>query len=239
MDRRFQNGLLLTNSYTLSRSKDLANENTRDRHADRLRSELGAIELRSPHNYVLTAIYELPWGPGKRWMSEGMLGTIVGGWQLSGLFVAQSGTAADHHRQRRAAQHARQHRVREPASASTGARRPGPGNPVLRSQRLRAARRRRAGQHAAEQRPRGAGLLAARRVALQALQHRRRAASPSSASTRSTRRTPCAGGTPTPASAPRRATRSARSPARPAASASSASADASCSGHGADTEGSS
>ena len=43
------------------------------------------------HNYVLTSIYELPWGPGKRWMGESTLGKIVGGWQLSGLFIAQSG----------------------------------------------------------------------------------------------------------------------------------------------------
>jgi hypothetical protein len=41
---------------------------------------------------VLSGIYELPWGPGKRWMGEGTLGKIVGGWQITGLFIAQSGT---------------------------------------------------------------------------------------------------------------------------------------------------
>ncbi len=30
-------------------------------------------------------------------MSDSLLGKIIGGWQLSGLFIAQSGTAADHH----------------------------------------------------------------------------------------------------------------------------------------------
>ncbi len=40
---------------------------------------------------MLSVIYELPWGPGKKWMSEGTLGKIVGGWQVSGLFQAQSG----------------------------------------------------------------------------------------------------------------------------------------------------
>ena len=43
VDRRFRNGLLLTNSYTLSRSYDYVNENGDDRHADRLRAELGAV----------------------------------------------------------------------------------------------------------------------------------------------------------------------------------------------------
>jgi Carboxypeptidase regulatory-like domain len=91
LDRRFQNGLLLMNSYTLSRSRDLANENTNvgtpiDFDLSWSRSNFDRL-----HNYVLTTIYELPWGPGKRWMGESMLGKVVGGWQLSGLFIAQSG----------------------------------------------------------------------------------------------------------------------------------------------------
>ena len=91
VDRRFRNGFMVTNSYTLSRSKDLANENGGistpiDRDLSWARSNFDRT-----HNYVLTAIYELPWGPGQRWMGEGMLGKIVGGWQLSGLFMAQSG----------------------------------------------------------------------------------------------------------------------------------------------------
>ena len=47
IDRRFQNGFLIMNSYTFSRSKTCQREH-RHRHADRLRLELGAIQLR-PH----------------------------------------------------------------------------------------------------------------------------------------------------------------------------------------------
>ena len=93
LDRRFQNGLLVTNSYTLGRSKDLAQENTGintpiDFNLSYARSDTDRL-----HNYVLSSVYELPWGPNKRWMSEGTLGKIIGGWQLSGLFIAQSGQA--------------------------------------------------------------------------------------------------------------------------------------------------
>jgi hypothetical protein len=93
VDRRFMNGLLVTNSYTLGRSRDLANENTGigtpiDFDLSWARSDTDRL-----HNYVLSAVYELPWGPNKKWMSEGTLGKIVGGWQVSGLFVAQSGQA--------------------------------------------------------------------------------------------------------------------------------------------------
>ena len=66
------------------------------------------------HNYVLNAIYELPWGPGKKWLGEGLAGKIIGGWQLSGLLHGAVGPSAEHHRQQHAVQHARQHRVSQP-----------------------------------------------------------------------------------------------------------------------------
>jgi hypothetical protein len=92
-DRRFMNGLLVTNSYTLGRSLDLAQENGGintpiDFDLSWARSDTDRL-----HNYVASAVYELPWGPKRRWMSDSTLGKIVGGWQLSGLFVAQSGQA--------------------------------------------------------------------------------------------------------------------------------------------------
>jgi hypothetical protein len=37
-------------------------------------------------NFEMTAIYELPFGKGKRWASSGMASNIAGGWQISGLF---------------------------------------------------------------------------------------------------------------------------------------------------------
>jgi Carboxypeptidase regulatory-like domain len=91
VDRRFRNGLMLTNSYTLSRSKDYANENTGIATPIDFNLSWGRSNFDRTHSYVLSGIYELPWGPGKRWMGEGTLGKIVGGWQLSGLFIAQSG----------------------------------------------------------------------------------------------------------------------------------------------------
>ena len=93
VDRRFRNGFLVTNSYTLGRSRDIANENGGigtpiDFDLSWARSNTDRL-----HNWVTSAVYELPWGPNKRWMSGSTLGKIVGGWQLSGLFVAQSGLA--------------------------------------------------------------------------------------------------------------------------------------------------
>ena len=92
VDRRFMNGLLLMNSYTLSRSRDLANENGGIGTPIDFDLSWALSNFNRTHNYVLTTIYELPWGPGKKWMGESLLGKIIGGWQLSGIFIAQSGT---------------------------------------------------------------------------------------------------------------------------------------------------
>lgn len=91
IDRRFMHGLLVMNSYTLSRSRDLVNENTSINTPIDFNLSWARSNFDRTHNYVLTTIYELPWGPGKRWMGESMLGKVVGGWQLSGMFIAQSG----------------------------------------------------------------------------------------------------------------------------------------------------
>ncbi len=91
LDRRFRNGLLLTNSYTLGRSMDLANENTGINTPINYDLSWARSNTDRLHNYVLSSIYELPLGPGKKWLKDGALGRIIGGWQVSGLFVAQSG----------------------------------------------------------------------------------------------------------------------------------------------------
>jgi len=45
-----------------------------------------------PHNFQLYGIYDLPFGPGKKWLSDGVGAAIAGGWQLNGVFSAMSGT---------------------------------------------------------------------------------------------------------------------------------------------------
>ena len=45
-----------------------------------------------PHNLQIYGIYELPFGPGKRWATDGVGAMIAGGWQLNGVFSAMSGT---------------------------------------------------------------------------------------------------------------------------------------------------
>ena len=43
------------------------------------------------HRMGFDMVYELPFGPGKQWLSNGVVGKVVGGWSLSNVTVLQSG----------------------------------------------------------------------------------------------------------------------------------------------------
>jgi hypothetical protein len=51
----------------------------------------GPVTTDIASNFEATAIYELPFGKGKHWVTSGMGANIFGGWQLSGLFSDFSG----------------------------------------------------------------------------------------------------------------------------------------------------
>jgi hypothetical protein len=48
-----------------------------------------------PHRLAWTAIYELPFGKGRRWVNSSPLQHIVGGWQLSWIYQFQNGSTQD------------------------------------------------------------------------------------------------------------------------------------------------
>jgi hypothetical protein len=93
VDRRFSNGLLVTTSYTLGRGKNYSDGDSNgaiQTPADIERSWARTNQDRL-HNFVLSWVYQLPLGPTRRWLQEGALSHILGGWQVGGFFAAQSG----------------------------------------------------------------------------------------------------------------------------------------------------
>jgi hypothetical protein len=91
IDRRFKNGFMTTNSYTFSRAKGYVDENGSIATPIDFEKSYGRAGFDRTHNYASTVIYDLPFGPGRRWLTDSMAGRIIGGWQISTLFVAQSG----------------------------------------------------------------------------------------------------------------------------------------------------
>jgi hypothetical protein len=92
LDRRFQNGLMITNSYTISRSMDYVNENGGISTPIDFEQSWSRSNFDRLHSYTLSTIYDLPFGPNKRWLGDSLAGKVIGGWQISGLFIGQSGT---------------------------------------------------------------------------------------------------------------------------------------------------
>jgi hypothetical protein len=92
-DRRFSNGLLVTTSYTLGRGMSYTNGDSNSgiaTPADIERSWARTDQDRL-HTFNLSFLYQLPVGPDRRWLKDGPLSQVLGGWQISGFVTRQSG----------------------------------------------------------------------------------------------------------------------------------------------------
>jgi hypothetical protein len=97
LDRRFTNGLLITTSYTLGRSWNYSDGDSNGAivtPADIPRS-WGRRDEDRLHTFVTSFVYLLPVGPDRRWLRAGPLSQVLGSWQVSGFFTAQSGLPID------------------------------------------------------------------------------------------------------------------------------------------------
>lgn len=88
-NRRFSNGLLFGAAYTLSKSSD-SGSNQRDIIPDTYYAGnlWGPSEFDARHVFILNFNYELPFLKNRK----NLLGKTVGGWSVSGIFQAQTGT---------------------------------------------------------------------------------------------------------------------------------------------------
>jgi len=88
LERHFRNDFALLVAYTLSKTED--NVLKQDGSGDEWALASGGRHY--PHFLKLTWIYEVPFGPGKRWSVDGVLGQIVGGWTITGIHNYRSGS---------------------------------------------------------------------------------------------------------------------------------------------------
>jgi Carboxypeptidase regulatory-like domain/TonB dependent receptor len=85
-DRRFSNGFHLTTAYTYSRVIDFE-----FRQNFNLLLDKGRADHDRTHVFTQSYVYELPFGGGKRWAQSGPASWFLGGWQVNGLLLLQSG----------------------------------------------------------------------------------------------------------------------------------------------------
>jgi hypothetical protein len=96
--QRFHNGLQLLGSYTYGKALDYGGSAASGGGAvgnpqtvTNLQAGHGPAGFDVRHRAVISGVYELPWGPGRRWASDGLLGAVVGGWQVAGIATFTTG----------------------------------------------------------------------------------------------------------------------------------------------------
>ena len=99
LERRFSDGWQFRAAYTLSKTKDNG-EGAFDSVATK---DINFIEPFStsrvdfPHVFSFESVWDIPFGRGRRWGSDinSVVDAIIGGWQLNGIYRAQSGQPFD------------------------------------------------------------------------------------------------------------------------------------------------
>ncbi len=94
VQRNFRDGLLLQANYTLGEARDnnAGNGEGSEWQDARCRDcEWGPSDFDVRHNFVLNAVYELPFGGGRRYLTDGAASAILGGWNVSTVLMAKSG----------------------------------------------------------------------------------------------------------------------------------------------------
>jgi hypothetical protein len=99
VEKRYSNGLSFRTSYTYSKSIDEAMEHLASgstgsftQNPDNVLGERrGPSDFDIRHRFVASYLYELPFGPGREYLTNGPLSYIFGGWRISGLANLRSG----------------------------------------------------------------------------------------------------------------------------------------------------
>jgi hypothetical protein len=95
-EKRYASGLTFLTSYVFSTTKTLRSDraNAGDgramNHFDR-EADYGLSAFDQTHSVKLNYSYELPFGPGKPFLRQGVLSKIVGGWRVAGVHAYASG----------------------------------------------------------------------------------------------------------------------------------------------------
>lgn len=93
LNRSFSNGFQLTTSYTYGKGMSFQSDDDGgiDFYVNQQRN-WARNDFDRTHTFVQSYVYELPFGPGKKWLSSGMTGNIFGNWKVNGILTVMTGT---------------------------------------------------------------------------------------------------------------------------------------------------
>jgi hypothetical protein len=93
LNRNFKGGFQMTTSYTYG--KGMGYQDGDDgglRFYTNQRRNWARNNFDRTHTFVQSYVYELPFGPGKKWLSSGVTGNIFGNWRINGVLTLMTGT---------------------------------------------------------------------------------------------------------------------------------------------------
>ena len=98
LTRRYSAGLTVLGAYTFSKSTDngsgirtLGTDPLNPQDSYCLSCEDGPSVFDQRHRFVTSVVYDLPFGPGRKYLSEGVLGKVIGGWKVTSVVTIGSG----------------------------------------------------------------------------------------------------------------------------------------------------
>jgi len=92
--KEFSHGLTFLSHYTKSKALDNTSSQLSDfQDANNIRSNKGHSGFHVPNRFVTSALYQLPFGRGRKYLSQthSVADAILGGWMITGIYTAQSG----------------------------------------------------------------------------------------------------------------------------------------------------
>ena len=94
LERRFSHGISFVGGYSFGKSIDTAsglNGTSQAQDNYNLKAERGLSDFDIRHRFVFSSNWELPFGPGRRWMRGGAAARVFGHWDISNILTLQSG----------------------------------------------------------------------------------------------------------------------------------------------------
>jgi hypothetical protein len=98
LTRRFAAGLTFLAGYTFSKSIDdgsgirpLGTDPQFPNNNYCIRCERGLSVFDARHRFVTSALYDLPFGKGRQFLTHGIASNVIGGWEISSIVTASSG----------------------------------------------------------------------------------------------------------------------------------------------------
>jgi Carboxypeptidase regulatory-like domain/TonB dependent receptor len=97
LNRRFTNGFTLFNSYAYGKAIDFnpSTPGANNFNVINFAANKGLSDWDRRNIYTMSAVYELPFGQGKHFLTSGPGKWVLGGWQLNGLWSWESGLPLD------------------------------------------------------------------------------------------------------------------------------------------------